>query len=467
MDDFPHLMAEKKGIADAHKTATTLPRTATDAGPDLPVVIAAWLSLEPETAARLLEEWLASASSGEELKPFCPIVCQLAENIAASLPNASEWVRCLLPVVGRYVENLFDHYDPQGRGLPRWPSAEEALFPAEFVPGQFTVDLAVLLANEAAAFCRLAAGCPEWDRLAGLAEGEQRELDDWLANHLWDEEASAFHRLPPGKPSEPDLSPTGFFPLLWPGATDNMVISLRGRIDEWRPDRTPARTWVLFFALVLPTPHTSVVAWMQRTGLPPDASAAVAEAWKVLNQSVDRLRAHYIHQIPPPARWLAFHGRPIARALLVAGLGLLAALLIWHFRFREGSGWMDAASWERQAREACAQGQHERAAALYSRAARNNRKAYFLYRSGNEWMHAQQYGAAETAYRAALAREPDAPSARMNLALALLHQGRTREALEIYRALSGEESAQQYPEITARARLAAELIQRQLALDRP
>ena len=71
---------------------------------------------------------------------------------------------------------------------------------------------------------------------------------------------------------------------------------------------------------------------------------------------------------------------------------------------------------------------------------------------------------AEAVYRELLVREPEAPNVRMNLALAVVQQGRREEALELYRALADGNEA--YPELAARARLASELIQRQIDLDR-
>ncbi len=61
----------------------------------------------------------------------------------------------LLPKLARYLEGALIA-TTWGTALPLWPSAEEALFPAEYAPERFTVDLAVLLRNEADAFCRLA-----------------------------------------------------------------------------------------------------------------------------------------------------------------------------------------------------------------------------------------------------------------------------------------------------------------------
>ena len=120
---------------------------------------------------------------------------------------------------------------------------------------------------------------------------------------------------------------------------------------------------------------------------------------------------------------------------------------------------------ERRARVACAEGKHDRAAVLYGQAGRRGHGLYFQYRQAGEWMHLEQYADAEAAYRAILAREPATPNARMNLALAVLKQGRREEARDLYRAIAEEGAAM--PELAARARLAAELIDRQLALDRP
>ncbi len=448
--------------------AGKLPVAAAAAGAGLPLAIAAWGVTEPPVAARLVEEWLASAAGTGELAPSCPVVCQLTERVAEALPDREPFLARILPGLARYVERVFDRYDPAGTGLPRWPAPHEALFPAEYAPGRFTVDLAVLLSNEAAAFCRLAADHPELDGAIGAAEGEQRELDDWLRETFWDEEAAAFHRADPGRPSTPDLTPAGFFPLVWEGRTEPMATGLRGRLEEWAPAGCPARTWVLFFALALATPHNSVIAWMRRKGLPAGAEPLETAAWAVLLAAADRLRQEFTADIPPVARWCDAHGRRIARGLLAGGGLLVAGLLAWQVFHREDREPPAAAALEREARLACADGRHARAVLLYARAARTGPAAYYLYRQGNEWMHLARFADAETAYRAALAREPDAPNARLNLALAVLRQGPARraEALALYRALAEDPAAATWPELADRARRAAELVGRQIALDR-
>ena len=169
-----------------------LPRVCGAAGDDLPVVIAAWTLAEPTVAAQLLEDWLATADAVGMLNPPSPVAARLAEHIAEALPDADAeaFMARILPQLAKYLDPLFERYDLRGTGLPFWPSAEEAWFPAEFAQGRFTVDLAVLLANEAASFIRLAAGSsdPEMMRVADIAEGERRELADWLQTSFWDEE---------------------------------------------------------------------------------------------------------------------------------------------------------------------------------------------------------------------------------------------------------------------------------------
>ena len=80
-------------------------------------------------------------------------------------------------------------------------------------------------------------------------------------------------------------------------------------------------------------------------------------------------------------------------------------------------------------------------------------------------MHLEQYAEAEAAYRGILARAPAEPNARLNLALAVLRQGRRAEAQELYRAFADDPAAAATPELAVRARLAAELLARQAALD--
>jgi tetratricopeptide (TPR) repeat protein len=461
MDSLPRPAAREAAGALA-----VLPADAAAAGDGLPLAIAAWSLAEPEVAAGLLEAWLATADGEGNLSPSCPVGCQWAEQVADALPDSEKFLLRILPRLAKYAERQFDRYDARGTGLPRWPSAEEALFPPEFAPGRFTVDLAVLLSNEAAAFCRLAKGHPEFDRVIGVAEGEQRELDDWLMENFWDEEASAFHRLDEGAESVPDFSPCGFFPLAWEGRTEAMVEGLRPRMAQGDLSVWPARARILFFALLLRTPHNSILARMRRTRLPADASPVEKAAWAVLAAGADGARAPFLNGIPRSARWLDAHGRGIACTLWACGVALVLALLGWWIFQRENPYPGNAAELERRARLACAEGRHDRAAALYGQAARRENGAYFRYRQAGEWLHLEHFAAAEKAYRALLAREPDTPNARFNLALSVLRQGRREEARALYRAVAEEAGATAHPELAARAKLAAELIERQLALDR-
>ena len=147
------------------------------------------------------------------------------------------------------------------------------------------------------------------------------------------------------------------------------------------------------------------------------------------------------------------------------GAILMVFLLVRGCVQREKPGLETAGELERRARIACGEGDHARAAAFYAKAARRGAAAYFRYRQAGEWMHLEQFAEAEAAYRDILWRAPAEPNARLNLALAVLRQGRRAEALELYRAFADDPAAAATPELAARARLAAELLARQAALD--
>ena len=443
-----------------------LPRDLAAAGHDLPLAIAAWVLAEPATAAELFGSWLATAGAdGVPVPACCPVVCQLAERVAAVQPDPAAWVARHLPALATCLRGEFERYDPDGTGLPRWPSAAEALFPSEFAPGRVTADLAVLLSNEAAAFDRLAGERADLERTLDEAEGEQRELDSWLKEAFWNPEAAAFDRQEADGTTAPDLSPAGLFPLVWGGLAEEMAVELRLRATGLDPAVWPARAWILFFALLLKSPHGTAVARMRRAGLPSGAAPTARAAWDVLVQGADAARASYLAAIPRSARWVDAHGRLFARAAAAAGTVLLVFLLVRGFVRRENPGAETAGELERRARTACAEGDHARAAAIYAKAARGGDATYFRYRQAGEWMHLEQYAEAEAAYRDILARAPAEPNARLNLALATLRQGRRAEALEMYRAFADDPAAAATPELAARARLAAELLARQAALD--
>ena len=442
---------------------SVLPREAALAGSELPLAVAAWSVADPEVAARLLEEWLATADADGNVSPACPLLAQLAERVAGTQPDPERFLSRLLPGLARCVVREVDRYDVRGTGLPLWPSAEEAWIPAEFAPNRFTVDLAVLLSNEVSAFCDLAEGREEFNRALDQAESEQRELDEWLKRNFWNEETAFFYCYDEGRESVPDVSPCGFFPLVWGGRTVEMVEGVRPRTADWKLADWPVRAWILYFWLLLRTPHRSVMAQMARMGLPAGASPVEAAAWTVLSAGAEVLQPHPHSSI---MRWLDGHVRGIARAAKIGGVALLMGLMAWGYAHRESVNGTDFSQMERRARLACAEGKHDRAAALYGQAARRGQEAYFRYRQANEWMHLEQFGDAERAYRALLAREPNAPNVRLNLALSVWRQGRLEEALGMYRAFAEGSDAKTVPELVARAKLATDLIARQLDLDR-
>ena len=189
-----------------------------------------------------------------------------------------------------------------------------------------------------------------------------------------------------------------------------------------------------------------------------------AAAWTVLSAGAEVLPARPASSV---LRWLDGHVRGIVRAAEVGGVVLLLGLMAWGYVHRESLNGTDFSQMERRARLACAEGKHDRAAALYGQAARRGQEAYFRYRQANEWMHLEQFGDAEKAYRALLVREPDAPNVRLNLALSVWRQGRLEEALGLYRSFAEGTDTGAFPELVARARLAVDLIERQLELDRP
>ena len=458
MDSLPGKRAK-----DVQAALSILPRDAASAGNEVPLVLVAWSVADPEVAARLLEEWLATADAEGNVSPACPLICQLAERVADAQPDPERFLLRILPGLARCVVREVDRYDARGTGLPLWPSAAEAWVPTEFAPNRFTVDLAVLLSNEVSTFCDLAEGREEFNRALDQAESEQRELDEWLKRNFWNEETTLFYRYDEGQESVPDLSPCGFFPLVWGGRTVEMVEGLRPRTAEWKASAWSARARVLFFWLLLRTPHHSVVAQMRRTGIPAGASPVEAAAWTVLSASADSL---FAKPSSAPVRWLDAHVRGLARAVKTGGVLVVVGLMGWGFFHRESLNGTDFSQMERRARLACAEGKHDRAAALYGQAARRGQDAYFRYRQANEWMHLEQFADAERAYRALLAREPHAPNVRLNLALSIWRQGRLEEALGWYRVFVDAEDAESLPELVDRAKLAIDLISRQLELDR-
>jgi hypothetical protein len=441
-----------------------LPVSLEASGKDLPLVIAAWSRVDPRQAARLLEQWIAAADPQGKLTPPGVMVCQMTDWVAAALPDPNPFLSRILPGLARCVEHNFEYYDHKGTGLPLWPSADEALFPGEVAPGRFTVDLAVLLANEAETFSRLAEGHSEVDQVAMDAEGEQRDLEGWLQDQFWNEEQSLFYRYEEGGASVPDRSLCGMIPLVWRGRTAVVTEGIRPRTHTWKRADWPPRSWILFFALLLHTPHHGVLAQMRANGLPEGASELEEAIWVVLRADSERRQLQLRGEVPSAVYWMEAHRRRLRQSLIAVGIVGILGLLIWQVFHREHAGETDRTDLERRARQACEDGQHARAAVLYGQAMQQGQVLYFRYRQAGEWMHLEEFAEAEQVYRTLLSEAPDTPNAQINLALAVWHQGRQVEALEMYRAFVAENGA--YPELAARAQLAVDLIERQQALDR-
>jgi len=454
----------RKRVREAEAALAILPTEIVKAGTTLPLVIAAWSCVDPEQAASLLEDWLATADAEGKLSPPCIGICQMAGCVVDALPDPDPFLSRILPGLTRCIERELDFYDLKGTGLPLWPSEEESLFPSEFSPGRFTVDLAVLLSNEASVFCRLAEGVSASEKALDQAEGEQRDLDGWLQDHFWNEEEGVFYRYEEGGRSLPDFSPCGFFPLVWRGRTPEMTEGVRPRTLSWNPAAWPPRAWIFFFALLLRTPHHSVMAQMRASGLPEGASDVEAAVWSVLTDESELLQTKTRGEISSAVRWLDAHRGGLTRGVLIFGMVLFVGLLgCWVFH-RESVQPTAIADLARRAQQAGEEGQHDRAAALYGQAAQRGRETYFRYRQAGEWMRMGEAVAAERAYRDLLLREPDAPNVQLNLALSIWQQGRHEEALMRYRAFAEENPL--YPELVARARLAIQLMERQMDLDR-
>ena len=443
-----------------------LPRDIKEAGESLPLVVAAWILADPIMAAELLEAWLDTADEKGHLSPSCPVVCQWAEWVSQALPEGDTFRWRILSKLARYLEGAFDRYDVKGTALPVWPSEAEALFPAEYAPERFTVDLAVLLWNEAEAFCCLGKDREqEYFKTLDMAEGEQRELDVWLKETFWNVDTAMFHRYDLGR-NIPDASPCGLIPLVWRGRTQNMTEALRGRATHGEVGIWPVRAQILIFALLLRTPHNTLVARLLREGLTLAPTPIESAVWCVLAAAAEQARTAYTHDIPAAVRWLDTHGRGVARAGLGVAILLLLLLLGRGIVQRERPPVTDLVELERQAQLASGEGRHDRAAMLYGRAARHGRSPYFRYRQAGEWLRQGHGDAAERAYRELLQEEPGAPNVRLNLALAVWQQGRREEAVELYREFAQDPAMAAHPDLIRRAQLALELAVRQIALDR-
>lgn len=375
-----------------------------------------------------------------------PVPFALATFIASRLPppDADAFLARQTPVWPMLLESLARRYDPDGTGFVQWPDPSDDLFPGLAHPDTIAADAAILVSNEARIYLDAADRLPNLRPASDIAQALLQDTDTTLLESLWDAENQCLLCTTPDRGVATDATARSLFPLIWRSLprADGDAISAASA-SAFPVVGTPA-AWILLVAFLSSTPYRRAFADACRVPLPPSATPAETAAHAAL-----------LAALAPPSRapraLAPFARRPVLAA--TAAVALLALLSALAFSLRRPSA--TPLPLAQQAREAAANGDHAAAATLFSLAAASASSAdasRLAFAAANQLFLADDYPAAEAAYRAILADAPDTPSASLNLALTLLRQGRRADALALYRQIA---AASPSPDASSRASSAA------------
>lgn len=406
------------------------------AGLPPPLADLAWMCLataEPARAADLFRRRLETVA---EAPWTFPGVLASAEAIAAALDEPA-FSETFLQAAPALFEAEVATFDPRSDGLAAWPGDVEPV----------ALDAAVLLAEDARLYLKLARRHAALLGQIEFARSTLNDVEDWLARALWDDDELAFLRRLSGQ-EEGLLDDTfrPFWALRWQSATPDMLDAVLSARPAKASDAAAAASVpmrLLLAAQLLPTRFRRTCGELLALPVPEGGDAAVYE----------EIRRILLEKLPAAARGL----RPLTArkatpwvALAAGGLALAVAVAAG----LRGKAAGEPLGAERRAGQLCADGNFAAAARLYQEALRDAQgvsdRQRLQYRQANCLLHSGDVAGAAAAYRGLLALHPDLPSARFNLAWCLQAQGRRAEAIDLFESLS-ELSPSTTPDLQARA----------------
>lgn len=452
---------------------------------DMPVLLSVWCAIEPAVAKDLLENWLDEQQPDGSFKntpdsdiPCWPIVGQCVELVLDILPDPQLRVS-VLPKLDAYLMWCFKHYDQRSQALPRWPTAEESIFPELYDPKCVTIDAAVLLLNELHVFLTLAENLPEYDVICEGYEQEEEDLTSFLKDNFWNPDKQLFCGyweelgLPEGLKDGPvDITK---FALVWSSAPPEVQEGIRTCWLDGDMAFTNLRVDAAFYSLLLRGPHNTIIRQIRRYLL--GTCAELKEkfhenpliqkkewaALLILLNGTDKVREKWMHNIPKVVRWADGHGLKILAVLLLGCILLLAFGGLWYEHTRR-EGQLMQQTREYEARRLSSDGEHEEALKIYETF--RPLRGYNRLMVAHQKMFLKRYADAEADYRQAIREMSENPRALLNLALSIYRQDRKTEALDMYLEIE-EAYRYRFPEVSRHAAQAATLIEDQLKLDRP
>jgi tetratricopeptide (TPR) repeat protein len=441
---------------------------------------AAWCLIDPQVAEDLVKSALscqredglipAHTQSGEKDIAW-PLLAQSARQVWNVTKNPAFAEYCL-PRLERYLSRVLDYYDPRGTGIPRWRTAGEMLEPDLYHPDVAHVDLISLLTSEIEAYEQLALAVPSAQVHRSILAVEQTQFLSHLITLFWDRSKLVFKdRFATGAAVE-RTSYTHILPWLCESLPS--IYRQAGWVASFTPSvssNTGTAAYVLYFLILecyrkasfgqeLSVLRDKLLKTLEplRQGTAPLHPAAAS-----LLLVAEKLPVHPQKNLIGPSK-LAIkldNHRPLffgAVALLIVILGVILFFTVFAKRQPPLQS-MEAIV--ALARQNYAQGNYDEAIQIYSDLMKRSGSIMAVEMGlANAYFKKGQYQEAETHYRNLLQAKRAPPSALLNLAATLYRQGRREEAYECYKQFD-EQYGRQYIELSARARLAMELLREQ------
>lgn len=472
----------------------------------------AWCAADPEVAVDIVCAAFAVQRADGSLPAVCdpapgappapgvawPLFAQACARVHAAVGNPT-FAESVTPRLEKYLSWALGHYDPGNTGTPCWPTAPESLAPELFDEHLSTADLTVLLACEIDAFLALRREAPGRSHDTSRWQAARDRLAEHLENHLWDPATRSYPgRYARGAHIE-RVSVSAVLPLLRRSLRPERKRALVRKVDSGGPlhtvegvplwerwdadaDDAPVRAahqvlvleglqragardemerliGVLFAALearrraaVAPPSHVDAASTVSAVG---DGDAGfcalavcLAAGWR------DATRGALT---PRPLAWLDRHRAAMLTAVVALAVCVVAGVsILFHMKKKLPRSSIEALAG--LARQHAFEGRYDQAVDLYKELmAKSDNAPGIEFLLGNTCARRGEYSAAEQHYLNVLTADAHHMPATLNLALAVYRQGRTNEAVELYRkvARTGDRAM---PTLAARAREALDVI---------
>ncbi len=451
-------------LADALSTGAPSPDSW-----DFPLVLDVFSAVAPAHPA--IPPALLRLLSSPDALP-APVALQILHRALAALPPdvSAALLANALPLLPDLLEAETDRFDPDTNGRARWPSASSPLFPApDALPDAPALDAAILLANEARLYLRLAARTPALQDAIPIARASLHDTESLLGDDLWLPDEQTFGVLLTPSLLAPDTSACPLLAFLWITADAAILDALRPRVPELLSLPIPEPAFLYLGRALLDSPHRRAFSAWTRVAAdrpPPSAPLHAAARSLLLGEAACRRVRHLGPHLARSAAFLSRH--PFFSSLLLAAPLLLLAAVGTTLTLLRSSPPSPLPPL-RTAAALSADSRHAEAAEtlLLAAAATPDETHLLRFRAANALLLADRPAQAEPLYRDLLSLYPSHPSLLLNLAASLVRQNRPAEAIPLYQSVLDLPPARATPSATARATAALDLLRRREASRKP